>query len=238
MSVRQHRDVAVSGTEPATNAPKHLSREDVIATAARLARKEGMQRLRIRDICQELGCTPPTVYWHVRNKHDLMLELLDTILRRVHLPAEDAGGWRERSLAFFASFYDEVIPYPGLGDVMARELPTPAGIRMSVYTFGLLLEAGLTEADAVEANATLVVFTMGQFLYGDAFLASRPERGSGLRRSLAAVARERAQALDGTDLDHFRRITAGLDPDAVRERYLRGIDRLLSSFAGEAPAPD
>jgi AcrR family transcriptional regulator len=221
--------------EPPPNAPKHLSREDIIATADRLARGSGIDGFRIRELCEELGVTPPTVYWHVRNKHDLVLELVDTILGRVLLPGPEAGDWRARLRAFFASFYDEVAPYPGLGDVMARELATPAGVRMSVYTFDRLLEAGLCEADAVEANATLMTYTMGQLLYGDLFLGSR-RRSSGAgraRRSLTAVVRDRARALSGEDLEHFRRITSGLDAAGVRVRFLRGIDRLLSSFGDD-----
>src|SRR5438105_3306460 len=83
-----------------------------------------------------------------------------------------------------------------------------------------------------EANARRMTYTMGQLLYGDLFVGSRrrPSGAGRARRSLTAVVRHRARALSGEDLEHCRRITSGLDAAAVRVRFLRGIDRLLSSF--------
>ena len=66
----------------------------------------------IRRVCDELGVTPPTIYWHVGNKQSLVDLLVDRIVGRFNLPSPEVGGWTARLRAFFVSAHWKPVAWP------------------------------------------------------------------------------------------------------------------------------
>ena len=50
---------------------------------AKLADADGLEAVTIRRLAQELGVTPMALYWHFKNKDELMLGLADYLLADV-----------------------------------------------------------------------------------------------------------------------------------------------------------
>jgi AcrR family transcriptional regulator len=68
-----------------------LTRETVLDAAWTVARRDGVERLSMRRLADELGVMPNTLYSHVSSKSALLDELLDHLLGRVAVPDPDAG---------------------------------------------------------------------------------------------------------------------------------------------------
>jgi len=68
-----------------------LTRHDVITGALDLADADGLDALTLRSLATRLGVQAPTLYWHVRNKAELLDALGDAIMDDVFdgLPASD-----------------------------------------------------------------------------------------------------------------------------------------------------
>lgn len=220
---------------PATRARKNLTRDDVVSAAARMARRDGLEKLTIRGLCDELGVTSPTIYWHVNSKDALIALLVDRVFERVRLPDPDEGDWLARLRAHTLSVHDEVAPYPGMASAIARDLPTPNGVRVARESLGLLQEAGFATGVALSMWSTLTVFVTGHLLYAERFLSlGRTDDAPPTLRALPVILEQRTSALDAyEDVDGFRELMQGLDGSGSRRLFAQGLDRLLVGFRAE-----
>ncbi|MEU1972243.1 TetR family transcriptional regulator [Microbacterium sp. NPDC019599] len=57
-----------------------LDREQIVAGALRLVDGEGLDALTLRSLAAHLGVQAPTLYWHVKNKSELLDALADAIM--------------------------------------------------------------------------------------------------------------------------------------------------------------
>jgi AcrR family transcriptional regulator len=56
------------------------SRDEILSTAARLFGERGFANVSVRDICEEAGVTPPTIYHYFGSKDHLFQEVIRTRL--------------------------------------------------------------------------------------------------------------------------------------------------------------
>lgn len=92
-----------------------LTRDGIIATAVELLRAEGMQRVTMRRLAQELDTGPASLYVYVRNTAELHAAVLDELLGEVDLgPATAAGDWRERLVQVLTSYTSVLLEHPSL----------------------------------------------------------------------------------------------------------------------------
>ncbi|WP_277436253.1 TetR/AcrR family transcriptional regulator [Streptomyces sp. SPB162] len=74
-----------------------LSYEGIVETAVRLMEDEGLQRVTMRRLAQELDTGPASLYVYVANTAELHAAILDELLGSVDLsPATGDGDWRDR----------------------------------------------------------------------------------------------------------------------------------------------
>jgi AcrR family transcriptional regulator len=81
--------------EPSERRPR-LRREQITATAVRIADAEGFEAVTMKHVAAELGAGTMTLYYYVRTKADLVALMQDAILAE-QLIADDElpAGWRE-----------------------------------------------------------------------------------------------------------------------------------------------
>ncbi|MDF2710501.1 MAG: putative transcriptional regulator, TetR family, partial [Nonomuraea muscovyensis] len=71
-----------------------LTRDQIVRTAVELLDEEGLDGLNMRSLGKRLGTVATAVYWHVKNKDDLVLLAGDHVWNEVELPDVDAVDWR------------------------------------------------------------------------------------------------------------------------------------------------
>jgi AcrR family transcriptional regulator len=115
-----------------------LTREGIIASAVQVLRAEGLERVTMRRLAQELDTGPASLYVYVRNTVELHAAVLDELLGAVDLsPVASDGDWRERLVQVLNS-YTEVL-FDNLGLAQSALVGRPSGPR-----YKDLLEAVLT----------------------------------------------------------------------------------------------
>ncbi|MDF2445416.1 MAG: transcriptional regulator [Moraxellaceae bacterium] len=67
-------------------APAHETRDRIIASAARVFARKGFQKASLDEVAADAGLTKGAIYWHFRNKNDLLFALLDCRLRQDTAP--------------------------------------------------------------------------------------------------------------------------------------------------------
>lgn len=103
-----------------------LTRDGIVATAVELVRAEGLGRVTMRRLAQELDTGAASLYVYVRNTAALHAAVLDELLGAVDLgPVTAAGDWRERLEQVLKSYAGVLFEYPGLAQ--AALVARPAG---------------------------------------------------------------------------------------------------------------
>src|SRR5665213_1559665 len=92
-----------------------LTREGVVATAVELLRDEGLERVTMRRLADELDTGAASLYVYVRNTAELHAAILDELLGGVDLhPVTSTGDWTDRLMQLVASYVGVLFEHPSL----------------------------------------------------------------------------------------------------------------------------
>jgi len=131
--------------------PARLSRDRILASAVRLADREGLEAVSMRRLGQALGVKAMSLYKHVANKDAILDGLLEQVLAEVDLP-QPGDDWEAELRSAVISMHDALARHPwACGLVMApASSPNALGARIRYIEALLrtLREAGFTPAQA------------------------------------------------------------------------------------------
>ncbi|MFJ1577870.1 TetR/AcrR family transcriptional regulator [Streptomyces sp. NPDC088182] len=132
----------------------------IVATAVRLMESEGLQRVTMRRLAQELDTGPASLYVYVANTAELHAAILEELLGAVDLsPAsaegddgegDDAeGDWRERLARLLGSYTHVLFAHPSLAHSALIARPSgPNYLALVEAVLSLLHEGGVPDAQA------------------------------------------------------------------------------------------
>ena len=93
---------------------ERLSRATVAEHALKLADAEGLDSVTIRRLAQELGVTPMALYWHFKNKDELLLGITDHVMAGVKATRDPADPWRNQVRAMVETLVAVMRAHPCL----------------------------------------------------------------------------------------------------------------------------
>jgi AcrR family transcriptional regulator len=146
-----------------------LDKKQVAETALRLLNEVGLEGLSLRAIAKELDVQAPALYWHFKNKQDLLDEMATEMVRRMaadwaRLPpaGEEGADWQELLRARMRGMREHLLRYRDGAKVysgtrftdLSYAEPMEAHLRM-------LTAAGFTPAGAARAWLTAYSYTIG-----------------------------------------------------------------------------
>ena len=164
--------------------------------ALNVACTQGLQGLTIRRLADTLGVSPMAIYWHVKNKDELVEAMGDRVCRDLELTADPADPWDEQLRTLLTDFMRVLARYPGAAPVvMPRMLYSDTGRSLMEHSLGLLRSAGFTVQEATQLarhGVRTVVGLINEPLFTETDL--EPERHAQLE-------------------DEYETMRAGLPPD-------------------------
>ena len=131
-----------------------LTRERIVATALRLADRDGLERASLRRIADELGVTPMALYRHVAGKEDLLDGMADLLYAELG-EATPAADWWDDLLALARATRRSLLRHPGAVTLFSRPIAGPHGRRLGDRLCGTLRRAGFYEPEALELHEQL-----------------------------------------------------------------------------------
>jgi TetR/AcrR family transcriptional regulator, tetracycline repressor protein len=148
---------------PASRAPwGSLSREDIVDAAVTIVEAGGYEQMSIRSLAADLGVAPMSLYRHIRDKDDLLNEVVSRLLAQVWRPAADEDDWQEWIVEAAASLRQFLVSQPAALHVYLRQpVISPAAVERMEAMLGVLRRAGLDEATARSAYGALHTYTIG-----------------------------------------------------------------------------
>ncbi|GLY90988.1 TetR family transcriptional regulator [Actinoallomurus iriomotensis] len=126
-----------------------LSRETVVDGALALTDTEGLDGLTIRRLAQHLGVTPMALYWHFKNKEELLDGLADRLWSLVDTAVDPSAPWPSRLRTLMNSMVDVLRAHPYAASLMVTTQPEAAQHCFDIMEAALkvLADAGFTPAE-------------------------------------------------------------------------------------------
>jgi AcrR family transcriptional regulator len=121
-----------------------------------------------------------SLYRHVADKDDLVVQMIDAVFGRWQLPAEPPDGWRERLEIAAHALWSMFRRHPWLAPAMSvtRPQPAPAAIPYTEWVLAALDGHGLDLATRLTAHITLFGYARGTAVNIE--LEAEAEAASGL----------------------------------------------------------
>lgn len=138
-----------------------LNRDRILQAAVAVADNRGFDALSMRNLAEELGTAPMSLYRHFANKEDLLDGMVDVVFAEMYPPAI-GGDWKAEFRKRGISAREALRRHPwAIGLMETRMNPGPASAVHHNATMGCLREAGLPFRDAVHGYSVLDSYTYG-----------------------------------------------------------------------------
>ncbi|TMR90573.1 TetR family transcriptional regulator [Nonomuraea basaltis] len=164
-----------------------MDRESVVRAALELLDEAGLDGLSVRRLAARLGVQNPALYWHFRNKQ----ELLDEMARELLAP--DMGGpregetWRDWLTRRAHRYRRVLLSHRDGARLIAGSDPGPGVARAFEAELEVMTGLGFTPAQGLHAVSSISHYTLG-FVLNEQARRERQARGDA--RDLAAYAAE------------------------------------------------
>jgi AcrR family transcriptional regulator len=137
-----------------------LTRAGIVAAAIAVMQAEGLDRVTMRRLAQDLDTGAASLYVYVRNTAELHAAMLDELLAAVDLsPVTAAGDWRDRLITVLWSYTRILFEQPGLAPSVLVTRPSgPAYLSLAEGILALLSEGGVPADRAAWAVDLLLHF--------------------------------------------------------------------------------
>lgn len=118
-----------------------LTRDGIVAAAVGILRQEGLQKVTMRRLAQDLDTGAASLYVYVRNTAELHAAILDELLGTIAPPPDD-GDWRTKLETLLSAYTAMLLEYPGLALSALVARPSGEHYLGLVETLLTLLEEG------------------------------------------------------------------------------------------------
>jgi AcrR family transcriptional regulator len=140
---------------------KGLARETVARTALDLLDEVGLDGLTVRRLATELGVKSPALYWHFRNKQELLDEMSRLLLEPDMGGPHQGESWQEWLTRRAHQLRRVLLSHRDGPRLIASSHPGMTVARKFEAELKLLTGYGFTPAQGLHAISTLSFYTIG-----------------------------------------------------------------------------
>lgn len=213
-----------------------LTSERIVAAGIAIADSEGLAAVSMRRVASDVGVATMSLYRHVEDKDDLLLQMMDAVFRSRMLPPDPPAGWRPRVEIAARIIWEACRQHPWLAPAMSITRPQALGGALHVSEF---LLAALDDLDLDHQTTFTAYITLVNYVRGTAVnleLESEAEAASGVDSEEWLEAQEPAlrALIEGGASPVFARYVSQ-DYDFSLDRLFEfGLARMLDGLAALA----
>ncbi|MBC1475629.1 TetR family transcriptional regulator [Listeria grandensis] len=124
---------------------RNLTKEKIILASLEVLQKNGIQSLSMRKVAEAMNVQAPALYWHFKNKQDLLQGLASYISAQIELP-DPALSWQEKTRWLAIRSHHAMCAVPDGAEIMMKTIPIDIyRLKMIDCLFVAFLEAGFDD---------------------------------------------------------------------------------------------
>jgi AcrR family transcriptional regulator len=209
-----------------------ISRKQIVDAAERVVRTRGYEQLTIRGLAADLGVSPMALYHHVRDKDDLLDEIVDRLLARAWKPRADPADWQTWIIEAADRLRQLLVAQPAALHVyLTHPVASPAALARMDSVMRVLRQTLGDEQPAQRAYAAIHTYTVGFAALEASRSGWQPPQGS--RPSSVEAGSDPNQESDrpvSQNPQLVQRLAAYTTPDQFRQ----GLNYLLDGIRHDA----
>lgn len=166
-----------------------VTRDDVIHTAIQLLQEVGLDGLTLRRLATELGISAPTLYWHFKDKRELLDVMAETMVadqRALQPPFPHDLPWDQRVAEGLRRQYQALIAYRDGARVVAGNRPTERAMPQIEAFLKIWVDAGFPPDEAMTTILAFGDYVTGSALEHQAEAERRREQPAEKRKEIWA----------------------------------------------------
>lgn len=202
------------------------SRAQILVAAQQIIDRDGWEKLTVRRLAAELGIGATTLYHHVRDRDDLLIQLLNEHADQI-LTHDLPGEPRERIIAASIAIHDALAAMPWAAEVLTTDgfLGRLGGsaLRMVEAVVSGSIDCGCTPQQAAAVFRSIWYYTVGEILVR----AHSTERRPSQRETFF-------ENLDPAELPRLSRIGDQWPALAARDTYPQGLHAFVDGLLAQA----
>jgi TetR/AcrR family transcriptional regulator, tetracycline repressor protein len=151
--------VAKSGRVAPVLSYGDLDRAHLTKHLMALAQRVGVDKVTMRALAAEAGTSASSVYYHVKDKNEMLDLLIEAIVDSIEVPSR--GEWELRLVTLYTNAWHVLVAVPGSAALLQQRPHTRAAASMDEATRKLIHESGLAADDFDGAHAVLYIHLLG-----------------------------------------------------------------------------
>lgn len=165
-----------------------IHRPAVAAAALRIIDAEGLDRLSVKRLADQIGVNDASLYHHYQDKAEILDDVVRFALRTLNVLEHPPADWRDYLIETSRAYYRAVLAHPNLAPLLRTQLPRRFGHATENQAAQVLLDSGIPARYVLAIREELEFLILGvmQFSFGAPLFASVPEEYPVLRAALAA----------------------------------------------------
>jgi AcrR family transcriptional regulator len=219
-----------------------LSREEIGATALRIADTDGFDDLSMRRIARELGAGTMSLYHYVRNKEELLAVMWDVVMRELIIPEDElSGDWRNSLSKLARATRTAFKNHPWIFEAMGEPAQSgPSGLKHFEQSLAAVSELRVPPRERLELVALMDDYVFGfalreilQEIYDAQGDPNMAESGMAFFESQLATGEypNVSRLLRGDLREAMERLMETFSGDRANDRrFERGLKILLDGF--------
>lgn len=209
-----------------------LSKQVVVERGLALADAEGLDALTIRRLATELGVTPMALYWHFRNKEELLAALGDQVWRELATDVDPAAPWHVQMRGLLESLLHVLRSHPCASQLILEGEKQSDAALVAIETVLAVLRRGGFDPEHAAEIARNALWTGLMLVMSEGF---KPGLTEAERTEEQRLARVRLALLPP---DRFPRTIEAAEPMSSCDpdiHYELGVDVFIAGVRAMAP---
>ncbi|HYW89680.1 MAG TPA: TetR/AcrR family transcriptional regulator [Chloroflexota bacterium] len=204
-----------------------ITRESILDAAARVLEQDGVDGLSMRRVADELHTGPASLYWHVRNKEELLQLLFERFNDEVELPEPDPANWHAQLRTLGRQVRAVAHRHRDYARLSLGRIPSgPSVARFAEWLFQLLAPAGVPD-QVIAYCGDLISLYVGAYAFEESLGPPSPTGEPMSPEQIAGLFRDYLRSLPPTQFPHVQRAADLLFGGDADERFEFGMDVLI-----------
>lgn len=225
--IYQSTDDTYKGQSEPLHTP--LDRQRIVSAVLDMLQAEGVEGIRMRKIADVLGVKAAALYYHVKDKEQLMHLLAEQISSEVAFPDAQLS-WQEQLRQWALNFRRTLRQYRDAGHIMEATIAaSPRRLAHIEFLFRLLSEAGFQDPNIPWLASMVKSYVLG-FVEEETRLTDRASREEINLEELGKHYSEQFQSLPSELYPHMARLAVYTTSIEWDREFEFGLSVLLEGF--------
>ncbi|HZD68509.1 MAG TPA: TetR/AcrR family transcriptional regulator C-terminal domain-containing protein [Actinomycetes bacterium] len=213
-----------------------LTRQAIIEAALRVLDREGMDALSMRRVGEELGTGAASLYWHVRNKEELLHLLFERVTEEIVLPEPDPSRWQQQLRDLARQMRAVMNRHRDIARISLGRVPAgPTIALLTEWLFDLLRPAGIPDR-VIALLGDLFGLYVGAYCFEESLPFGAPTGEDLPPDQIVEMFKDYVRSLPEDRFPNTRSAVDLLFSGDRDERFEFGVDVMLRGLATYASA--